>query len=382
MERIAAPPDSLFPSYEDALNALTNHGKQHGYGFALKKSTPHKSDVRTRYYYHCDRSGKYKTKAKTRSTSTRRTDCPFKLIIFNLEGSNLWRLEVQDPSHNHPPSLSPSAHNVYRKRTQGQKDTIKLMTHAGARPMQIMSALQREDPETLVSATDIRNERKALREKHLDGRSPIETLLDDLSTPDWIFSVKKDAENRIQCLFLAHQKQIKLLHANPDVLLMDCTYRTNRYKLPLLHILGCTNLQTFFSAGFCFLSSETEMDYYWAVSTFLIKTATPLPRIFMSDQELALKRAVYSLLPEVPQLVCVWHINKNVQTRVQQTWRLADAPTIEGREEMANKRAKFMDRWAQVLPEYYQNTTRTRTDYSRLCTQRGSSTFSRSGTSY
>ena len=87
----------------------------------------------------------------------------------------------------------------------------------------------------------------------------MEALLDDLSTADWVFAVKKDSNNRVQNLFFAHQKQVELLLANPDVLLMDCTYRTNKYKLPLLHILGCTNLQTFFSAGFCFLSNETHV---------------------------------------------------------------------------------------------------------------------------
>jgi hypothetical protein len=50
--------------------------------------------------------------------------------------------------------------------------------------MQILAAIQRDDQDTLVCATDIRGERKAVREKHLNGRSPIETLLDDLSTVD------------------------------------------------------------------------------------------------------------------------------------------------------------------------------------------------------
>lgn len=50
---------------------------------------------------------------------------------------------------------------------------------------------------------------------------------------------------------------------------MDGTYRTNKYKLPLLHILSCTNLQTFFSAGFCFLSNKTYADYHWAIGKFL-----------------------------------------------------------------------------------------------------------------
>jgi hypothetical protein len=61
---------------------------------------------------------------------------------------------------------------------------IASMTYAGVRPMQILAAIQREDQDTLVSATDIRSERKAIREKHLNGRSLVETLLDHLSTTD------------------------------------------------------------------------------------------------------------------------------------------------------------------------------------------------------
>jgi hypothetical protein len=347
MEGISAPSDCLYTSYDEAYNALKSHGIQHGYGFVLKRSTPFYSDNKTRYYYHCDRFKKYQSTATTLNTSTRSTGCPFKLIIFKINDDQ-WKLEVREKHHNHAPSLNPTAHNVYRRRTQAQKDTIEAMTHAGVRPMQIMAAIQKEDPDTLVSATDIRSERKAIREKHLNGRSPIETLLDDLSTPDWVFALKRDSDNHVQGLFFAHQKQIELLLANPDILLMDCTYRTNKYRLPLLHILGCTNLQTFFSAGFCFLRNETEADYHWAILNFILKTGAPQPHVFISDQEEALKLAAISLFPGVPQLLCVWHINKNVQTKAQQTWRDANGTTKEEKQVISAQRAQFMKRWTQV----------------------------------
>ena len=349
MEDIASPPDLLYSSYEEAYDALKTDGMQHGYGFVLKRSWPHNSTVKTRYYYHCDRfRHNYQSSAKALSTSTRSTGCPFKLVIFRTKHSDQWKLEVQNRNHNHPRSINSSAHNVYRRRTPAQKEVIESMTHAGVRPMQILAAIQREDLDTLVTATDVRSERKAIREKHLNGRSPVETLLDDLSSTDWIFTVKKDDNNCIQNLFFAHQKQVELLLANPDVLLMDCTYRTNKYRLPLLHILGCTNLQTFFSAGFCFLSSETHADYHWAIANFLRKTGVQQPRVFISDQEEALKMSARALLPGVPQLLCVWHINKNVQTKAQQIWRDADGTTKEEKQRIAEQRASFMKRWAQV----------------------------------
>jgi hypothetical protein len=125
-------------------DALKTHGRQHGYGFVLKRSKPHNSDVKTRYYYHCDRFRTYQSSAKKSSTSTRAAGCPFKLVIFRMKHSEQWKLEVLDKHHNHLRSINPSAHNVYRKRTTAQKEVIELMTHAGARPMQILATIQSE----------------------------------------------------------------------------------------------------------------------------------------------------------------------------------------------------------------------------------------------
>jgi hypothetical protein len=173
-------------------------------------------------------------------------------------------------------------------------------------------------------------------------------LLDDLTSPEWVFDLKRDSENRVQNLFFAHRKSIELLRANPDVLLMDCTYRTNKYGLPLLHIVGCTNMQSFFSAAFCFLRTEKDLDYWWALSTFLRSTEAPRPRVFISDNEDALKSAARSVFPGVPQLLCVWHINMNVLTHAQLAWRTADGRTKEEKTAIDEKRAVFMKRWDQV----------------------------------
>jgi hypothetical protein len=70
--------------------------------------------------------------------------------------------------------------------------------------------------------------------------------------------------------------------------------------------------------------------------------------VFISDQEEALKAAARTLLPGVPQLLCVWHINKNVQTKAQQAWRDADGTTKEEKQQIVQHRANFMKRWTQV----------------------------------
>jgi MULE transposase domain len=347
---IPAPSDNIFSSYEEAYNALRQHGIENGYGFRLKRSRPYGSDFKTNYYYRCDKDGNYISQATTRETRSRSDGCPFSVVISKIRNTleRQWRLKVANPQHSHGPSLNPSAHHVYRRRTEGQKHSIQSMSQAGIAPKQILTSIRQGDSNTFIAASDIRNERLTNRLNYLQKRTPIEALLDELSTSsDWIYEVKTDPENRVQNLFFMHVKQAELLRANPDILLMDCTYRTNKYRLPLLHILGCTNLQTFFSAGFCFLRNETQEDYYWAVSTFLAKT-TFYPHVFISDQEEALKSAVRELLPAVPQLLCVWHINKNVLTKAQHVWRNADGETVEEKQAITEKRTQFMAAWNKV----------------------------------
>jgi hypothetical protein len=44
----------------------------------------------------------------------------------------------------------------------------------------------------------------------------------------------------------------------------------------------------------------------------------------------------------------VWHINKNVHSKAQQTWRDADGTTKEEKQAISAQRTEFMKRWNQV----------------------------------
>jgi hypothetical protein len=48
-ESIPAPPDCTCTSYEEAYNVLKNHGLKNGYGFRLRRSWLHHSNIKTRF---------------------------------------------------------------------------------------------------------------------------------------------------------------------------------------------------------------------------------------------------------------------------------------------------------------------------------------------
>ncbi|KAI1002667.1 hypothetical protein K3495_g5538 [Podosphaera aphanis] len=76
---------------------------------------------------------------------------------------------------------------------------------------------------------------------------------------------------------------------------MHCTYSANRFGMPLLHIVGCANINTTFEVGYAFLSRETEADHIWALGTLrkiLQQNNIPEPGVIATDRELALMNSI------------------------------------------------------------------------------------------
>jgi hypothetical protein len=82
---------------------------------------------------------------------------------------------------------------------------------------------------------------------------------------DWTYTYRSDATGRVLGLFLAHEQSLDLLQGSPEVLLMDCTYKTNKFRMPLFVITGVIPLSTTFFVGFAFLSQQRQVDYEWAL---------------------------------------------------------------------------------------------------------------------
>lgn len=72
---------------------------------------------------------------------------------------------------------------------------------------------------------------------------------------------------------------------------MDCTYKTNKYKLPLLVIVGHTSLGITFYVGFAFLAKEKKADCLWvllALQGYLVEMNISSPNVIVTDRDLGL----------------------------------------------------------------------------------------------
>jgi len=124
-------------------------------------------------------------------------------------------------------------------------------------------------------------------------------------------------EDVVRDIFWCYPDAVKLCNACNLVFLIYSTYKTNRYKLPLLDFVGVTPTGMTFSAGFTYLEGEHVNNVVWALEQFrgLFLRRDALPGVIVTDRDLALMNAVKTVFPKYTNLLCRYHIDKNVKKK-------------------------------------------------------------------
>lgn len=99
-------------------------------------------------------------------------------------------------------------------------------------------------------------------------------------------------------IFWAHKESIALAKCFPSIIVVDSTYKTNKYKMPLLEIVGISSSNRSFNVAFVFMDWELESNYTWSLDMLkLLLGESATPRIFVTDGEMALIKAIKAVFP-------------------------------------------------------------------------------------
>lgn len=100
-----------------------------------------------------------------------------------------------------------------------------------------------------------------------------------------------------------------------SVVLVDCTYKTNRYKMTVFAMVGITSTRKTFSITYC-LYIGIGGYYQLALSRLkLLFAPHDLPRLFVTDREFAVINAIKSLFTEAHHMLCTFYISRNVKEK-------------------------------------------------------------------
>ena len=121
----------------------------------------------------------------------------------------------------------------------------------------------------------------------------------------------------VRDLFWCHPDAVKLCNVCHLVFFIDNTYKTNMYKLSLLNFVGVTPTGMTFSAGFAYLEGERVNNIVWTLERFrgLFLRNDCFPIVIVTDRDLALMNALKIVFPKCTNLLCRFHIDKNVKAK-------------------------------------------------------------------
>ena len=154
----------------------------------------------------------------------------------------------------------------------------------------------------------------------LNGRSRITVLLDNLSNVTRHFWQVDSKQDLTHLLVVSHcAREICQKFCAGKVWLLDATYKTNKFGMPLFHVVGATASHQSFTFAYCFMQNETAADYRWAANHLRdLFQEYNLPTndvTFVTDRGFALMGALQDIFPNANMLLCRWHINKIISAR-------------------------------------------------------------------
>ncbi|KAH1233237.1 Protein FAR1-RELATED SEQUENCE 5 [Glycine max] len=229
----------------------------------------------------CERSGTYKCRNKEfirKDTGSRKCGCPFRLRGKPVHGGEGWMVKLICGIHNHELAKSLVGHPYVGRLTKDEKKIIADMTKWMVKPKNILLTLKEHNGNSCTTIKQIYSARSAYR------------------------SSIRGADTEMQHL-------MKLLERS--------TYKTNRYRLSLLDFVGVTPTAMTFSTGFAYLEAERVNNIVWALERFrgLFLRNDCLPVVIVTNRDLALMNAVKTMFPECTNLLCRFHIDKNVKAK-------------------------------------------------------------------
>ncbi|KAJ0127445.1 Uncharacterized protein HZ326_29452 [Fusarium oxysporum f. sp. albedinis] len=316
------PPEATYPSRESLLEAINKWAKPRGYAFVARRSN-RTANGRSCVYFSCDRGGgKYTPIANTerkRNRVTQRTGCMFSVIGKESLCKTQWSLRHRpDPSyshHNHGPTAGDGvAHTTHRSLANEDLLMVKKLVLAGVEQRQIKTFLL-QNTDALFIDSDLSNCISRAKQDLANGQSHMVALLQHLDSQGFWSRHLIGKDYRLQSIIFAHPGSIQFARSYPEVLIVDCTYKTNKYRMPLLDIVGVDATGSTFCIAFAYLSGEEEEDFGWAfeqLRDLYDANGIKHPSVVLTDRCLACMNAVVSLLcfPSTKVMLCLWHINK------------------------------------------------------------------------
>ncbi|KAH1189119.1 Protein FAR1-RELATED SEQUENCE 6 [Glycine max] len=307
--------NNVFGTRDDVLQWARTVAHENGFVAVIMRSDT-KTDSRGRSSFEST----YKCRNEEfvrKDTGSRKCGCPFRLRGKPVHGGEGWMVKLICGVHNHELAKSLVGHPYAERLTKEEKKIITDMTKSMVKPTNILLTLKEHNANSCTTIKQFYNAKSAYRSSIRGADIEMQHLMKLLERDQYIHWHRLKDEVVVRDLFWCHPDAVKLCNACHLVFFMDSTYKTNRYRLPLLDFVGVTPTVMTFFAGFAYLETGRVNNIIWALERFrgLFLRNDRLLVVIVTNRDLALMNAVKTVFPESTNLLCMFHIDKNVKAK-------------------------------------------------------------------
>ncbi|CAK8543126.1 unnamed protein product [Lathyrus sativus] len=169
------------------------------------------------------------------------------------------------------------------------------MTLNLVQPKNILATLKQKEPDNISNIRQVDKIRYRTNKVIMGDRSEMQQLLKLFDDNSYVFRYKTcDDGVMVRDIFWTHPDSIKLFNTFSTMLILDSTYKTNSYRLPLFEMVSVTSTEKTYAIGFAFLECEKKDNFTWALEMCrsLLKDQVEIPKVIVTDRDTALMNVV------------------------------------------------------------------------------------------
>ena len=125
--------------------------------------------------------------------------------------------------------------------------------------------------------------------------------------------ISDNQEKNLCKLYFATETMKKNYSNYHDIVLIDATYLTNKYRIPLIIFSGIAPDGTNIVFGIAFVNDETLQTYNWVLKQFFESHNEKFPNVMVSGQDLSICSAVDKYQNHFSHFICQWHLIRNLK---------------------------------------------------------------------
>ncbi|CAI2386819.1 unnamed protein product [Moneuplotes crassus] len=159
----------------------------------------------------------------------------------------------------------------------------------------------------------IRNQQKLLPEnksESLELLARLKKMCEESPEARFVHEMTSDGK-KIKNILIQTPQMHRLYERYSDVIFMDGTYMTNKYKMPLVIFSSINNEGKNVIVGFAIVERETKETYQWLLQSMKVMNEGKEPGVILTDFDAAMCHGIEKVFEKSEHLLCQWHMMQN-----------------------------------------------------------------------